>query len=168
MSNVVAFKPKPRVTTSTSPNFDEAWSRYPDTGRLRSSRRQAWPEWCDVSREIGEEVLVAAVIRYAAEDKDHKRECGAPGFHRWLKQGRWEHWTGAKATRSVGRQFPDDHIRSSVVAATSDAFVVSYLDPCEVEGTTLIVRTEYAMEKLKEMAALFRSLGFTGMRKRAL
>lgn len=46
-------------------------------------------------------------------------------------------------------------------------WVASYLDPCLIEGTTVIVRTDYAVKKLKEHGHVFRMAGFTGMRKKA-
>ena len=47
-----------------------------------------------------------------------------------------------------------------------EAFCRSYLDRCTVEGTTLIVATDYAIGKLREVANIMKARGFTGMRKR--
>lgn len=169
MTNVVALNLTPRTPPVTAgAMFDQAWKAYPDQGRLRSSRREAQKAWAKAAREVGEEALLGAVRRYVAEDKEHKRECGPPGFHRWLNWGRYEHWlpVSGAAVETGRKRFPDEHIRRQVVFATSEAFAASYLDPCEVEGTVLVVRTGIAVDRLKEHARLFKSLGFTGMRRR--
>lgn len=165
MSNVVALRPRAPIPAATSEAFEQAWRAYPETGRLRSSRKESLPEWRKACRETGEEALLSAVLRYAKEDKEHKKDCGAPGFHRWLKWGRYEHWLSSTSAPVNGRRFPDDAIRNAVIAATSEAFVISYLDPCEVSGTVLLVRTSIGVSKLRERATLFKGLGFTAMRK---
>lgn len=74
--------------------FSKGWDAYPRQGRERSkSRDKTLPIWREAARRAGGgERLVAAVQRYVREDKQHKGECGPPGFHRWLNDGKWEHW----------------------------------------------------------------------------
>lgn len=167
MGKVVQLRPRKAATTPAaySEPFLAAWSSFPESGRLRSSRKVSWPEWLKTLAEIDEEALLAAVQRYAREDKEHRKDHGAPGFDRWLKWGRWDNWTGGSASALLGKTFADEKIRKAVVLATSESFAASYLDQCEMDGTTLLVKTDFAIGKLKEKASVFRALGFTGMRK---
>lgn len=167
MSNVVALRPRSKAPAAMSEAFLSAWAMLPDTARIRSSRKQSWPEWLAASRDIGEDALLAAVRRYVSEDKEHKRECGAPGFHRWLKWGRYENWQGPPSgvLVSLGVRFADEAVRARVAAEAGEAFCISYLDRCTVEGTVLIVPGDTAVRRLKEKAQIFKSLGFTAMRK---
>jgi hypothetical protein len=167
LTNVVAFRAPRREPPQRAPAlglFEDAWKAFPEQGRLRSSRREAGPEWAKAAREVGEEALLAAVRRYTAEDKEHKRDCGPPGFHRWLKWGRYEHWL-REGPALGARQFADARIRQALVAAAGEPFVGSYLDPCELDGTTLVVRTGVAMTRLQEHSSVLKALGLTGMRK---
>lgn len=129
MSNVVALKIKRRrVLTTTSEAFEEAWTLFPDTGRLRSSRKDAYPEWITVAAEIGEEALVECVRRYATLDKDHRRECGAPAFHRWLNWGRYEHWMPPPPPPVVVQIFENAPLRASFFARFKDQRARDWLD----------------------------------------
>lgn len=165
MGNVVALRPTPREAPATSAAFEAAWKLYPDVGRLRSSRKMAFREWLKVCRAIGEDAALGAVRRYVAEDKEHKKECGAPGFHRWLNWGRYEHWMPSDDKPSDMPRFPDEAKRAELVAAFGEDFVGSYLDPCKIDGTTLIVRTNIAVDRLRQRANELKALGFTGMRR---
>ena len=160
MSNVVQLRP-------AQSRFEEGWAAYPQHGRERSSKKESGPLWAKIAKEVGEEELLAAVQRYVREDKDYRRPGGGgpPGFHRWLKWGRWEHWLGPGEMAVLSAQFPDKDMRAKVAAHLGEPWCVSYLDPARLEGTTLIVKTEFAVSKFKEHAAFFRSLGLTGMRK---
>lgn len=130
MSNVVRLMPKRTPVATTSPQFDAAWAVFPESGRLRSSRKQAWPAWCAVCREIPEEDLVARVRRYAAEDKEHRKDHGAPGFHRWLAWGRWEHWAPVAQKLVIVAKFPDEEVRASYFARFSEHRARRWLDSC--------------------------------------
>lgn len=154
---------RPRVRATTSPAFEEAWQALPDTARLRSSKKEAYPAWARACVEIGEEAMLRAVRRYVSEDKDHKRECGAPGFHRWLKWGRYEHWMTSAATVSPIATFEHEEARKAVVLAKGEGFCRSYLDRCKIDGTRLIVATATAADKLKEVRSILKAHGFTGM-----
>ncbi len=158
LTNVVQLRP-------AQSRFEDAWAAFPEQGRRRSSKKLSGPLWAKVAKEVGEDELLAAVQRYVREDKDYRRECGPPGFDRWLKWGRYEHWLGGSSVVWSADQFPDKDMRAKVVAHLGEPWCVSYLDPARLEGTTLIVKTEFAVSKFKEHAAFFRSLGLTGMRK---
>lgn len=131
MSNVVSIRTRKPVKAEASEVFLSAWEAYPQVGRLRSSKREAWPEWCRVAQEIGEADLAARVRRYAAEDKEHRRECGAPAFHRWLKWGRWEHWAPVAPVLVVPVEFPEPVIRASFHERFSDERARRWLDRCD-------------------------------------
>lgn len=135
MTNVVALKVKrrPPLRPDTSDAFKRAWLAFPDSGRGRSSSILAWPEWQAVARDVGETELLGAVVRYAAQDKEHKRDCGAPGFHRWLKSGRWEHWLDvliALSPTPIAQIFPDPDLRASFHERFADERARRWLDRC--------------------------------------
>lgn len=161
MSNVVQLR-------AVQSRFEDGWAAFPETGRKRSSKKLSGPAWAKVAKEVGEDELLAAVQKYAREDKDHRKECGAPGFDRWLKWGRYEHWLGSSEAETLATHFPDKAIRDAVKAYLTESWCVSYLDQCTVEGTVLIVRTDFAIGKFRDHAAFFKGLGFTGMKKRTV
>lgn len=153
----------PYAGLTTSPHFERAWAAYPLMGRTRSSKKQAFPEWKKAAPIVGKEALVAAVEKYAREDKDQHRDGGPPGFHRWLKWGRWEHWVvpAETAAQKTSRRFPDEDIRARLVREFGEPFVVSWLDGCDwVEGLC-ICKSATAFGKLNESAArsVFKRLG---------
>lgn len=155
----------PYAHVTTSPHFERAWAAYPLIGRTRSSKKQAFPEWKRVAPLVGKEALVAAVEKYAREDKDAKGDGGPPGFHRWLKWGRWEHWIAPAETmaQKTSRRFPDEEIRARLVGEFGEPFVVSWLDGCDwVEGLCICKRTT-AFQKLSESASrsVLKKLGVT-------
>jgi uncharacterized protein YdaU (DUF1376 family) len=134
--------------------FTAAWEAYPKSGRERSmSRAKLWPMWREACQQAGgPEKLLEAVRRYAAEDKTHKGDCGAPAFDRWLKWGRWEHFLGGPATTATPTMvFPDPDVRGLVVAAKGEAWAHSWLDPCawEPERRLIVPRTRLAAQRLR-------------------
>lgn len=110
------------------PNFAKAWDACTETGRKRSSRKKAWPEWrAALKRESGE-ALADAMARYVGGDEDAKRT-GGPGFHVWLKDARYEHWTGPATTGGAPAEtFNEPAVRASIVQATDEDFARSYVD----------------------------------------
>jgi hypothetical protein len=158
MTNVVRVNFRPEPST-----FDEAWALVPASMRKRCKRlsvlREAWDRH---ARDFGQTALLGALRAYVT-DKDFDRH-GGQALDRWLAGGRYEHFTPA-TPRPIAAKFFDDNIRSAVVAAAGDDFAAVYLDPCVVEGTTLIARTQVAVDRLLQHRALFKSLGFTGVRK---
>lgn len=129
---------RPRTKATTSPAFDDAWLAFPEQGRLRSSRKESWPEWVKASAEVGEADLVARVKRYAAEDKDHRKECGPPAFHRWLKWGRWEHWAprSTDLAPTPEAKFSDPELRASFHFKFTDERPRRWLDRCQWDAET--------------------------------
>jgi uncharacterized protein YdaU (DUF1376 family) len=93
-------KPEPEPEPKKEPKgsssdglFLKAWEACPEWGRRRSTKAKAATAWAKVVDEAGgEEALLAAVRRYAA-DPDTQRDGGkwVPGFDRWLRDGKWEH-----------------------------------------------------------------------------
>jgi hypothetical protein len=131
-----------------TPTFDEAWSLLPETARIRSSRKMSMPEWLAVASEIGEPALVAAVKRYVAEDKEHRRECGAPGFHRWLKQGRWENWLAEPRTEVERPRFQPEAYRQRFVQLLGEDFVASWIDQCAWQDGGLVAPRQFTVDTL--------------------
>lgn len=163
MNNVVLLHP-PRVKATGSPAFDEAWELLPKEARTRSSRKTSYPAWVRACTDVGEDALLRAVKRYIREDKDHKRECGAPGFHRWLAWARYEHWLEAPQLSVVETPtFDNPAVRKAVEAAKGADYCRAYLDRCRTDGTRLVVATETAAIKLREVGQIMKAHGYTGM-----
>lgn len=131
MGNVVRARFGRQSAENLSPTFLTAWDHFPDSGRLRSSKREAWPAWAiEADRAGGEDRLLAAVQRYFREDREHRRDCGAPAFHRWLKNGRWEHWLPkADVTPIAPLVFADAELRASFQDRFSED-ALRWLDRC--------------------------------------
>lgn len=147
MGNVVRLHARKPETASEA--FLAAWAAFPDTGRLRSSKRVAWPQWLATLADVDEETLMLAVQRYAREDKDHRKECGAPAFDRWLKWGRWEHWLPKAEVVQLARIFPDPELRASFAARFEEKALV-WLDRCgwdqalgEISSPTRAVKPDW-------------------------
>lgn len=158
-----AKKRKRSLVPQTSAIFDEAWAVYPPSGRARQSRSEAYPVWKEIASEVGEDLLLACVKRYALEDKDHKRDCGAPGFERWLKWGRWDNWRPVDAVVQVmasENRFPDDFIRNAFTRsqAHGEGWCVSYLDRCSFIDDVVVTTSATAFAKLSR-EPMFRELG---------
>lgn len=155
-------KPKRRkaLIPKTTPVFDEAWSAYPPSGRARQSRMEAFPIWSEIASEVGEDLLLACVKRYASEDKDAKSECGAPGFERWLKWGRWDNWrpTDPESELHTGKVFSDTTIRQACLARHGDAWCVSYLDRCTLIDGVIVTNSPTVFAKIGR-EGVFRELG---------
>lgn len=139
MSNVVPIRQN--MKAQVSPTFRAAWDAFPQQGRLRSSQKQAWPEWLKAVKECGsEDELLARVQRYTADDKDYRKECGPPGFHRWLKWGRWEHWAPVTVAPVEARQrvFPDKALRASFFLRFPDEKARQWFDRCTLDGDEIV------------------------------
>lgn len=159
----LATRRKPRPVTASAA-FEEAWLLFPESGRLRSSKRMAYPEWAKVAAEIGENRLLDCVRQYASRDKQHKDKAGAPGFERWLKWGRWEHWLTEPRVQAT--LFPDATIRAALSLALGEAWCVSWLDRCGLEGDVLIVPGPTAAKAMRDKALVLKLNGLRAMRFR--
>jgi hypothetical protein len=133
--------------------FRRGLGSLPEVGEERSwSRPKLWPVWREAATQAGgPERLLAAVKRYASEDKTHKGDCGAPSFERWLKTGRWDHFLGGPAPSRVILPFPDPEIRNAVISAKGEGWTASWLDPCswEPERRVIVPRTGLAAKTLR-------------------
>jgi uncharacterized protein YdaU (DUF1376 family) len=133
--------------------FSAAWEAYPATGKVRSlSRKKLWPLWREAAVQAGSpERLLGAVRRYVTEDKNHKGDCGAPAFDRWLKAGRWEHFLEGPAPARIVQPFPDAEIRGAVIGEKGEAWAASWLDPCawDPERRVIVPRTGLAAQRLQ-------------------
>lgn len=144
--------PDPYAHITTSPHFERAWTAFPQIGRLRSSKKQAFAEWKKIAPKVGKDALLSAVEKYAREDKDAKRESGPPAFHRWLNWGRWEHWLpGPEALVAAHAQrFPDEAIRAKLVLKLGEPFVISYFDRASLDGSSVVVTSATVFGKINE------------------
>lgn len=162
----LASRRKAPVQPDTSPLFEQAWFAFPETGRLRSSRKEAWPEWSAIAREIGEEDLLARVQRYTAEDREHRKECGPPAFHRWLKWGRWEHWAPRTPTAVEAQIFSDPILRASFHLRFKDDTPRNWFDRAKLVDGWLVclqARAEWINGPFKKWAV---SNGIEGIKFR--
>ncbi|MGC1303769.1 MAG: helix-turn-helix domain-containing protein [Caulobacteraceae bacterium] len=139
--------------------FDEGFAAYPESGRLRTDLPAARDEWLSCCLVVDAALLVAAVRRYAAEDRDIKRgDYGAPAFEKWLEAERWRGWLpsgGAKSATNAVRFDGWPGVRDAVVAELGEGWVASYLDPCTTSAAdrSVIPRTSTGRDKLKREAA---------------
>jgi len=134
-------KKKRSYALNTSPLFDRAWKAYPASGRARQSRFEAHPIWVEIAEEVGEETLLACVVRYAREDKASVTY--APGFERFLRRGLWDNWMPVEGAMGnhIAEQFQDLTIRRACLARHGEAWVKSYLDRCTFEDGVIITKS---------------------------
>lgn len=157
---------------SPSAEFRSAWSAYPETGRRRSSTADSWKEWQRAIKASGwsQLTMLEAVKRYVSEDKDHKRECGPPAFHRWLKWGRWEHWSpklAVEISHTQPKTFPDKALRAAFHLRFQDDRARQWFDRCRLEGDEIVgpldmARQEWLTGPFQDWAVLN---GIGGMRR---
>lgn len=149
--------------------FSDAWSSLPKTMRERSDKKAICERlWLSEARRLsGEKDLLQRLQTYLRDAPDIKRT-GGPGLQVLLRSGKLEHWVPMSDSHEVAleNRFPITELRQALVRAESESWVRSYLDPCVIDGTTLIVRTGVAVDKLKVHGALFKVHGFSGMRKK--
>lgn len=146
--------------------FDEAWSAYPALGRERSNNRaKTLPFWRTAAKAAGgEDRLLAAVRRYVRLDKTYRGDAGPPGFHKWLKDGRWEHWLEPEGAGAIPlHTFADPEVRSAAIAQRDADWVGSWLDPSDWDAgsRTITPRNGVALSRLRDLAGLWKTLGVT-------
>lgn len=127
----VAMRKRERsIIPQTSEAFEKAWGAFPEEGRRRSSKIESWPQWKIVIRSISEAELLSAVIAFSNDPKERSREHGPPGFHRWLKWGRWEHWLNqvVETPKLQAPRFPDESLRASFYERFSDPRARAWFD----------------------------------------
>lgn len=163
MSNVVQLHPRTEIEPST---FASAWSMLTDTMRRRSeAKARCEALWNREAKRLnGQEDLLLRLRVYLRDDRDLARS-GGPGLQVLLRQGRLEHWTPLQLDAPSVEPFSNAALRAQVAREKGEAFCRSYLDRCRIEGTTLLVATLYAVDKLREVAPIMKAHGLTGMRK---
>ena len=76
-----------------------------------------------------------------------------------MRSGRLEHWVETVSDAAPVEPFCNAAVRAEVKMFKGEAFCRSYLDRCTVEGSTLIVATDYAVGKLSEVREIMKSVG---------
>lgn len=149
-------KPKAGAAWLTDPDFCAAWDACTAKMRNRSeSREKTYAHWKRQAALCGDGAnLLHALRAYLKGDDDVKRT-GGPGFHVWLSEGRWDHWTTASAVATVRPVWAGPpEIRNAVIRETSSDFAGSYLDTCAWTGEAIQARTGVAADKLRRLRAL--------------
>ena len=165
MTNVLAF-PTPEVNA-----FAEAWSLITPQMRKRSEAKdkvkRLWDQ--EAKRLYGQADLLERLRSYLKTDKDLPRS-GGPALNRLLTSGRLEHYEPLEALCEEpgmsGERFPNEAVRNALLRRCGPEWVASYLDPCSIDGTSIVTRTDYAARKLLEHRQVFKMAGFTGIKKR--
>lgn len=121
-----------------SSKFDEAWGKYPQTGRASTRLDLAGPAWASAAREVGETALLGCVERLATSE--YARQDGGKkvqGFHRFLLSGKWRNWLPTGGAASVSAWSGPDWLREAIIAhvadarhdrAAAEAWTASYVD----------------------------------------
>lgn len=155
--------------SSEPETFEDAWKSLPATMRNRSDKKAACELlWRREAKRLGGERMLLLRLRTYLRDSPDLKRTGGPGLQVLLRSGTLEHWTpmqDAPLAPDVTK-FPHQEIRRTLAKQEGEGWVRSYLDPCVIDGTTLIVRTGMAVDKLKAHGALFKAHGFSGMRKK--
>ncbi|OYU50887.1 MAG: hypothetical protein CFE27_14800 [Alphaproteobacteria bacterium PA1] len=99
--------------TDNQTAFKEAVSAQSKLGRSRLKKATAWSLWQRLSKQHGEDRLLAAYLRYLATDADAKRDGGAyqSGLQVWLKE-KSDQWLEQGVRRS--RPVDVDTIRAMI------------------------------------------------------
>lgn len=107
-TDTLPIKPKPPKAKPDKPwltdaDFSAAWDLCTPEMRRRSlSRMDTYPHWRKQAGIAGgAPILRGALEAYLRADPDVKRT-GGPGFHLWLKDGTWDHWTSEQAANAPG------------------------------------------------------------------
>ena len=152
-----------------SGTFEDAWKLLTKEMRGRSDKKAVCEQlWLREAKRLGGEAALLLRLKTYLRDAPDIKRTGGPGLQVLLRSGKLEHWTpmhDAPMAPDV-RRFENVGLRQALVRLEGEPWVRSYLDPCEITGTTLIVRTGFAVDKLKAHGALFKAHGFTGMRKK--
>lgn len=159
------IEPKEEPTLSAREPGDAGFERvqavWPHSGLVRTDYPKARAAFARWAGEVGADALVEAATRCAADPQFKAGSHGWPGLDRWLSAERWRPYLGAKAATVepaaagvAGPRFPDEALRAAVVAATDEAFAVSYLDRAgwDVSGLRVLPKTATAAEALKRRA----------------
>jgi uncharacterized protein YdaU (DUF1376 family) len=121
--------------------FKQAVAAQSKLGRSRLKKATAWSLWQRLSKQHGEDRLLAAYLRYLATDADAKRDGGAyqSGLQVWLKE-KSDQWLEQGVRRS--RPVDVDTIRAMIKtrdATPSFAWPEDRLGMTESEARKMIV-----------------------------
>lgn len=153
----------PKVST-----FDDAWALRKGQMRTRGDGREKTRRlWDKAAGKVGSSSLLEALRRYLREEKEPT--CGYPGLSVWLNGERYDHWLSSQAEYSpcMPKSICPERLRTGLIEALGETFVLSYLDPCTFESDGFIIpRTEYARKKLLEVKHVLKACGIAGMRQK--
>jgi len=167
--NVIAF-PSPDRNT-----FDDAWALLTPLMKRRSDGktklRELWNR--EAKRLGGQSELLDRLKRYIAASEEIRRKGGVwgePALQVILRSQRLENYeaeqTLVNAEGGLVNAFPNEAVRSALLRRCGAEWIASYLDPCSIDGTSVVARTDYAVKKLLEHREVFKMAGFTGIKKR--
>jgi hypothetical protein len=139
--------------------FDQVFDAWKAVSPARLSRPRAWPLWLRFARRISPARLVAAALRYLREDPDVKRYGSPQGLANWLADEKFEAWMpsiGEVVASMVPRA-----LREAAIVRKGAAWVTSWIDPCDYDPSTSILRARsaFAAKTVKtELASILRGL----------
>jgi len=146
--------------------FERAWELMPATMRKRSlGKVKLRPIWSQHAKLVGEDALLAALRAYVSDDDCKKT--GGKALDRWLRDGRYEHYIASEPVPvySLGTKLAEP-FRASLVVSCGEAWVISYLDQCTVDGTVLVVPKgkATAWSRIDEKRNAMKAAGLTARR----
>lgn len=158
-------KAKPKAKSKRVPawerdaDFAALWAAATPQMRTRSvGREKLWPIWKAAKAKAGGgKVLAEALKRYVAEDGDVGRS-GGPALERWLRDGKWQHWTGAPPPSApTAAAWPGPREVMDAVRALPDGerLATGYLAKCawrETPRRAVVSANGFIVEELRKQA----------------
>lgn len=142
-------KSKPKARTYPE-GFEQAWKLYPHH-EGRSSKPDSLAAWKALPADERDS-LPGAIDRFRPAIKDAHGDGGAPAMERWLKRGLHLNYASQATLLDQGQAFAGPpELRQWIVAAASETFAVSYLDPASYRAADRVIeaRTAFAADKIR-------------------
>jgi hypothetical protein len=150
---------EPEGARNACPKFERVFAEWTSKGVGRTSWLPSLAEWQRCVAGVGPGRLEAAALCYLAEKGDARR--GPKALQYWLKDQDFRATLdrGASAGTSEGAsggRFPDEVVRTQVVASDGEGFTRSYLDPAtwDADARSVTPRGETAYRQLSKSAWL--------------
>jgi hypothetical protein len=135
--------------------FEALFGAWVDACPGRVSRTLAAPAFDAAAARVDPARIVAAAVRYLAEDEPARR-LGPLALHRWLTEDRWEPWLGDPVRGGpLAAWAGPAAIRAFAVAERGEAWTASWLDRAAWDGErrAIVARTSIAVDRLGEVLA---------------